>query len=131
MKKMFIIFASSLAIISCGDSSSNSNETDKKSTETTASAPAAEAKDTEAEKGLALVAKSDCFTCHKLSETSIGPAYAAVAAKYKGQDNIVDSLAHKVIKGGAGVWGQVPMTPHPQLSQEEAKSMVHYVMSIK
>lgn len=131
MKKLFIIFASSLVVMSCGDSSTDKNETDNKSTDAIATAPAAEAKDPEAEKGLALVAKSDCFTCHKLNETSTGPTYAAVAAKYKGQDNMMDSLAHKVIKGGAGVWGEVPMTPHPQLSEEEAKSMVRYVMSIK
>ena len=134
MKKLFVIFTSSLFIISCGggDSSANTNEADKKTTdETKATAPAAEVKDPEAEKGLSLVAKSDCLTCHKLTEPLVGPAYAAVAAKYKGQENMVDSLAHKIIKGGSGVWGEVPMTPHPQISEDEARSMVHYVMSIK
>ncbi|MEO6456127.1 MAG: c-type cytochrome [Ginsengibacter sp.] len=135
MKKTFIILSSLLVVIGCSDSSDKTTETDKKSTDTVATAapaaPAAEVKDSEAEKGLGLVAKSDCFTCHKLSETSIGPAYSAVAAKYQGKENIIDSLAQKVIKGGAGVWGTVPMTPHPQISKEDAKTMVHYVMSIK
>lgn len=130
MKKIFIIFASSLIFISCNNSS-DTTTTDTKSADTTASAPAKEVKDPEVQKGLTLVAKSDCFTCHKLTETAIGPAYSAVAAKYQGQQNMIDSLAHKVIKGGSGVWGTTPMSPHSQLSLEDAKTMVHYVLSIK
>lgn len=131
MKKIAIIFASSFILYSCNSSSTETKEGDAKSADTTATAPAAETKDPEVEKGLGLVAKSDCLTCHKLTETFVGPAYSAIAAKYKGQDNIIDSLAQKVIKGGAGIWGTVPMTPHPQISEEDAKAMVHYVMSIK
>ncbi|MEO6330877.1 MAG: c-type cytochrome [Ginsengibacter sp.] len=132
MKKTFIILASLITVISCNNSSTDKKEMDTKATDTTAAvAPVAETKDPEAEKGLGLVAKSDCFTCHKLTETSIGPAYAAVAAKYKGQSNMIDSLAQKVIKGGSGIWGSVPMTPHPALAKEDAEAMVHYVMSIK
>ncbi len=131
MKKVFIIITSLLIITSCGDSSTETKETDKKSEDIVAAAPAVETKDPEVEKGLGLVAKSDCFTCHKLTEASIGPAYSVIAAKYQGQANIIDSLAQKIIKGGSGVWGTVPMTPHPQLSNEDAKTMAHYVMSIK
>src|SRR6187402_1412279 len=111
MKKTFIILATALVIISCN--SSDTKETDTKSTDTAVAAPPpppVETKDLEAEKGLGLVAKSDCFTCHKLTETLIGPAYSAVAAKYKGQESMIDSLAQKIIKGGSGVWGEVPMT---------------------
>ncbi len=48
-----------------------------------------------------------------------------------GNQASIDSLPGKVIKGGAGVWGTIPMTPHPTVSQEDAKAMVMYVMSIK
>jgi len=132
MKKTLIILTAVFVCISC-NSSSDTKETDAKSTDTVAAAPppAAETKDLEAERGLGLVAKSDCFTCHKLTEPLIGPAYSLVAAKYKGQENMIDSLAHKIIKGGSGVWGEVPMSPHPQVPIEDAKAMVHYVMSIK
>jgi len=131
MKKGLIIFALVVIIASC-NSSSTDKEAGTKATDTAAAtAPATEAKDPEAVKGLELVGKSDCFTCHKLSEASVGPAYALVAAKYKGKPGIIDTLAGKVIKGGSGNWGAVPMTPHPMLSKEDAKMMVHYVMSIK
>jgi cytochrome c len=134
MKKVFIIFAAALVAVSCGDSSSDKKETETTSAgETTAAPPppAEETKDPAITKGMELIAKSDCLTCHKLTETSIGPAYSAVSAKYQGRENITDSLAQKIIKGGAGVWGTVPMTPHPQLSQEDAKAMATYVMSVK
>lgn len=130
MKKGYIIFTSVLFLLSC-NSSTDTKETSTKSADTVVTAPVAEAKDPEIEKGLNLIAQSDCLTCHKLTETLIGPAYAAVATKYQGQQIMIDSLAHKIIKGGSGVWGTVPMTPHPMLSLEDAEAMVHYVMSIK
>ena len=83
------------------------------------------------QKGLELVAKSDCFTCHKVNETAVGPAYQLVADKYENNEAVIDSLAQKIIKGGSGNWGQVPMTPHPQVSVDDAKAMVKYVLALK
>jgi cytochrome c len=83
------------------------------------------------QKGLALVAGSDCLTCHKTSEKNIGPAYKDVAAKYENTDANVKMLAEKVIKGGSGNWGAIPMTPHPQLKQEDVEAMVRYVLLLK
>jgi cytochrome c len=84
------------------------------------------------QKGVELVAKSDCFTCHKIEEQFTGPAYREVANKYAGMpDTIVAHLAGKIIKGGAGVWGQVFMTPHATLSQEDAEAMVRYILLLK
>lgn len=78
--------------------------------------------------GSALVAKSDCYTCHKADQALVGPSFAAIAKKYKNQPSAADKLAGKVIKGGSGNWGQIPMTPHPQLSKKEATDMVRYVL---
>ena len=78
--------------------------------------------------GLDLVAKSDCLTCHKLNEASTGPSYASVAAKYSNTPETIDTLVHKIIKGGSGNWGAVPMTPHPTLSVEDATKMVKYIL---
>ncbi|MBA2561326.1 MAG: c-type cytochrome [Chitinophagaceae bacterium] len=128
MKKIPIIFSCFLFLISCGGDDSTKTET---GTDTVATAPAEPAPDPEIAKGLDLVAKSDCFTCHKLTEKAIGPAYADIAAKYMGNQIAIDSLPGKIIKGGAGIWGTVPMTPHPTVSPEDAKAMVTYVMSIK
>ncbi|MFX5761018.1 c-type cytochrome, partial [Acinetobacter baumannii] len=75
------------------------------------------------QKGLELIGKSDCLTCHKVSEKLIGPAYKDVAAKYENTPENIKMLAGKIIKGGQGVWGAVPMTAHPQLSEADAEQM--------
>lgn len=129
MKKTILCLLVTAGIISCGgNNDGNATASDSAGAATTTPAAAA---NPEAEKGLALVAQSDCFTCHKVAEASTGPAYEAVAAKYPNNDAVVDSLAGKIITGGAGNWGQVPMTPHPQLSKEDARTMVKYILSLK
>jgi len=81
------------------------------------------------EKGKALIAKSDCLGCHKIDEKLVGPAYKAVAAKYTSAD--IDMLAGKIISGGAGNWGEIPMSPHASLSKADAQEMVKYILSLK
>ena len=126
MKKL-IIFSAILFFISCG----NNSETKEKSA-TDSTTVKTEATNPDASKGLELVSKSDCFTCHKLTEASIGPAYALIAEKYKTLDGpAMDSMVDQIINGGAGRWGTVPMTAHPTMPKEEAQLMVHYIMSIK
>jgi cytochrome c len=83
------------------------------------------------QKGLELIGKNDCLTCHKANEKNIGPAYKDVAAKYENNDDNVKMLAEKIIKGGSGNWGAIPMTPHPALKQEDAEAMVKYVLLLK
>ena len=87
-------------------------------------------------KGLELIGASDCTTCHRLHKeaagASIGPSYSEVAAKYSpAADTTVDRLVHKIISGGTGIWGTVPMTPHPALAPEDVKVMVTYILSLK
>ena len=84
----------------------------------------------EQEKGLDLITKNDCLTCHKVADASTGPAYTEVAKRYAGKTEMVDSLAQKIIKGGSGHWGAIAMTPHPQVSEADAKAMVAYILSI-
>lgn len=102
-----------------------------------AKAPAAEKQvqapdnSAEAKKGEALITKSDCFACHKVQEKLLGPAYKDVAAKYANNKANVDYLVAKIKNGGSGVWGAIPMAPHPALSDEDARAMVQYVLSIK
>ncbi|HKO78774.1 MAG TPA: c-type cytochrome [Chitinophagaceae bacterium] len=82
--------------------------------------------------GLELISKSDCFTCHKVDEPLTGPPYRDVANKYASQaPAIIPQLAEKIIKGGTGVWGQVPMLPHPAISQSDAEKMVKYILLLK
>jgi cytochrome c len=81
--------------------------------------------------GLNLIAKSDCFTCHKLREVLVGPPYGEVAKKYANTPENVNMLADKIVKGGQGVWGQVPMLPHSSISKEDAVKMVKYILLLK
>ena len=83
------------------------------------------------QKGVEIVSQSDCFTCHKIDEKNIGPAWRDVAKKYAGQDTAVRYLAHKIINGGSGVWGQVPMAAHPTFTQEQAETVARYVLLLK
>jgi len=82
-------------------------------------------------KGAKLISMSDCLTCHQDDQRVVGPSYVEVAKKYEFNDKNVDYLAGKIIKGGAGVWGQVPMTPHPDIKEEDAKEMARYVLSLR
>lgn len=111
----------------------SSNPSDKKSD--AAAAPAAPANDLSAnpdyQKGIALIAKSDCLTCHKTDTKNIGPAYKDVAAKYENTEANINMLASKILKGGTGVWGQIPMTPHPALSEDDAKALAKYVLLLR
>ncbi|WP_190300275.1 c-type cytochrome [Rufibacter hautae] len=83
------------------------------------------------EKGAQLISSSDCTGCHKIDVKLVGPAYEAVAQKYENNDKDTEYLANKIIQGGKGVWGEIPMTPHPNLSQEDAKQMAQYILSLK
>ncbi|TAG09834.1 MAG: cytochrome c class I [Sphingobacteriia bacterium] len=128
MKKIFVLFAVTALIAACG------SENEKKETPANA-ATTAPANDLSSNpdyvKGLALVGKSDCLTCHKISDKLIGPSYKDVAAKYEATEENIAMLAGKIIKGGKGVWGEIPMTPHPQISEADAKQMVKYIMLLK
>ena len=79
--------------------------------------------------GLALIEGADCLTCHKDDVRVVGPSYQEVADKYT--DGDLDMLADKIIEGGNGHWGEIPMTPHAGMSKENAKKMVEYILSMK
>jgi len=81
--------------------------------------------------GKALIAGSDCRTCHKDDSKLIGPAYQDVAKKYENNAKNVKMLAEKVLNGGQGNWGEIPMAGHPNLSVEDASAMVEYILSMK
>ena len=94
-----------------------------------AEAPAASSDDLIAQ-GQTLLNASDCKTCHSVENKIVGPAYNEVAKKYEFTKANVGMLADKVIKGGQGVWGEIPMAPHPDIKQEDAEKMAMYVLSL-
>jgi cytochrome c len=80
--------------------------------------------------GEKLIAKLDCVGCHKLDKKLIGPSYLEISKKYENNDKNINYLSNKIIKGGSGVWGAVPMAAHSSLKKEEAKSMATYILSL-
>jgi cytochrome c len=154
MKKVLIAFGIAAACYACGggttegdskpvsNNESNANsqiggEAQPAPSTTTpaadaAAAPAPAATTAAAGKdGKALIEGSDCRTCHKDDAKLIGPAYKEVAAKYESNDKNVKMLAEKIVKGGQGVWGEIPMAGHPNVSQEDAEAMVKYILTMK
>jgi len=84
----------------------------------------------EIEDGKALIAKSDCLACHKVDEKLVGPPYIAVAEKYPQNQNSVNDLSKKIVSGGSGVWGTVPMAPHPAIAPADADKMIKYILTL-
>ena len=132
MKRIFLTMTVATFLFSCGggDDKKTGDENKNGNDQKTVSNDLSENPDYQ--KGLELVAKSNCLTCHKVDEALTGPKYRDVANKYASMpDTIVPHLASKIITGGKGVWGEVYMTPHPEVSQEDAEAMVKYILLLK
>ena len=80
---------------------------------------------------LQLATAKNCMACHAVDKKLVGPSYKDVASKYEGQADAVDKLAGKVMKGGSGVWGPVPMPANAQVNADEAKKLVIWIMGQK
>ena len=78
-----------------------------------------------------LAAAKNCMACHAVDKKLVGPSYKDIAAKYANQKDALDKLSAKVIKGGAGVWGPVPMPANAQVSPDEAKKLVGWILTQK
>ena len=81
-------------------------------------------------KGKTLIDRSDCKTCHEPERLVNGPAYRAIADRYRNNPGVAGSLARKIINGGGGAWGSRVMTPHPQLSEADASEIVRWILSL-
>ena len=79
----------------------------------------------------ALATAKNCMTCHAIDKKVVGPAYKEIAARYAGQKDAADKLASKIVKGGAGVFGVVPMPANTQVNEAEAKKLAAWVLSLK
>ena len=142
MKKVFIVLGISVVLSACGgsakkgsaDSSAASNQTAKEqesSADTNANKIGTEDSGAAMAPGAKLMAAADCNTCHKKDTKVVGPALVDIAAKYPPTESNIDTLANKVIKGGSGHWGTIPMAPHPALAVNDAKEMVKFILSLK
>lgn len=80
--------------------------------------------------GKRMIENNDCSACHSVAAKSIGPSYTEISKKYKKNRQNISLLANKIINGGGGVWGEQAMAAHPDLAEEDAKSIVDYILSI-
>ena len=129
MKKTFIMIAAMGLFAACGgdDKGKNGTTSEQKSEKTEGDL----SDNPVYQKALTIIENSDCRTCHLIEEKNIGPAWRDVANKYADSANAIEYLSHKIINGGSGVWGQVPMAAHPTMSQEDAETLAKFVLLLK
>ena len=77
-----------------------------------------------------LAKQKNCLACHATDKKLVGPAYKDIAAKYKADKNAQATLTKKVREGGVGVWGQIPMPANPQVNEQEAQTLVKWILSM-
>jgi len=139
MKKLLLLIALfgffAYAMTSCGSKQENAESNDEEAYgeyETADQGGEQEQASVEEmiKQGQALADASDCKTCHHATNKIIGPAHTEVAKKYDFTQANVTYLAGKIINGGSGVWGEIPMTPHVDMSQADAEKMAIYVLSL-
>ena len=130
MKNILSILAIAAILTACGGGEKKETKAEDFGTPETSSTPAESGGGDAIAQGEALVKASDCKTCHHATNKIIGPSHTDVAKKYEFTQANVTLLAGKIIKGGSGVWGDVPMSAHADLSQADAEKMARYVLSL-
>ena len=81
--------------------------------------------------GLTLAQQQNCMSCHSVNRPFMGPALHEVAAKYASRADAEAYLAHKIIDGSTGVWGQVPMPANTQLTPDQAAVLASWILTLK
>jgi cytochrome c len=140
MKKSLIVlslgFSLTTLLFACGggDAGTKATAGDTK-TDTVSSAPGSSLPSfiTQAEydKAVELIAGSDCAGCHQITTKTNGPAWNEIGKRYEPTQANIDTLASKIINGGSGNWGEIPMQAHPNFSKEDATILAKYVLSLK
>jgi len=137
MKKLFysivIIGSITVGLTSCGGAKkeeAKDEEQTEEALEDETAEPEKASSDDLIKQGQALVDASDCKTCHHPTNKIVGPSHTDVAKKYEFTKANVTLLAGKIKNGGSGVWGEIPMSPHADLSMGDAEKMAMYVLSL-
>ena len=136
MKKLTfnIIIASSIILYACNASKNSENGSQSNSIismkEPNIKKVDLESKSTQSI-GEGIMSKSDCYSCHTNDTKLVGPAFIDISKKYANEKGSVDTLVSKIINGGKGVWGEVPMQAHKLLSSADAIKMVDYILTLK
>lgn len=136
MKKMYVLSGLLLGMMmasACGNESGSTASTEETTASSSSPTPETTTPETTEVKsaGESLIAANDCRGCHALDSKVIGPSYQDIAKKYENNTKNIETLAHKIMEGGQGNWGEIPMTAHPDLKLEDAKEIVKYILSQK
>jgi len=135
MKKLLVLIAlvgiASVSMTSCGSKKEEAKEESEDAyAETETAEPKKESSADLIAQGQVLVDASDCKTCHHPTNKIIGPSHTDVAKKYEFTKANVSLLAGKIVNGGSGVWGEIPMSPHADISTADAEKMAMYALSL-
>lgn len=131
MKKLFIVLGAVAFLAACGGEDKKANQAPEVPTTTTETSTEKPLKVSTEEKALELIATKGCTACHAIDKKVIGPAYIDVSNKYQGTADDLYKLTNKVLSGGKGVWGEIPMPPNKTVTFNEAKMIVAYILSLK
>jgi len=126
LSQMFFMLAFMVVLASCGSKKEEAATEDYGTPDESSEAIVGDV----IAQGESLVNASDCKTCHHPTNKLIGPSHTDVAKKYDFIQANVTMLAGKIISGGTGVWGEIPMSPHPDISQGDAEKMARFVLSL-
>lgn len=127
MKCACYFFIIIICVLAC---TSKQKQTNTTGTDSLVNAPGSIA-DSAFSEGARLIAANDCLTCHKVDEKSVGPSYSEISARYGFNEGNIENLAYSIIHGSKGLWGNQAMTPHQNLSYNDAKEMARYILSLK
>ncbi|MBV9963045.1 MAG: c-type cytochrome [Parafilimonas sp.] len=127
--KLFI--AATVLIAACKGGAGKTEDTTKDTTQQIINAVGGTSIDSANEPGQRLIAANDCFTCHYIDRKSIGPSYRQIANRYESNEGNVENLANRIIKGATGLWSTNRMTPHPNISYQQAQAMAAYILSLR
>jgi cytochrome c len=78
-----------------------------------------------------LLKEKACLSCHTVDKKLVGPAYSEVAAKYRSRKDAGAYLTKKIKEGSTGVWGPIPMPPNGTVSDDDAKTLANYILTLK
>lgn len=91
----------------------------------------ASGKEQASDPGLAIMKSSDCFNCHGVEQKIVGPGLLEIAERYRGQPAALETAVNRVRQGSTGVWGPLPMLPHPQHTTDEVTIMLRWVFGLE
>lgn len=77
-----------------------------------------------------LALQKNCSTCHAMDDGILGPGYRDIATRYAGKTGAENVLVQKIMQGGSGAWGPIPMPANTQVSEPEAKILVRWILSL-